>query len=142
MKADQAHGYALVFTPEANDMARKLAEGVVAMEPDWGEGYYILSEAHMMDVWLGTTKFSAEESTDKAIELSEKAVSLDDSLAQALGLLGYLYGMKGEYEKSVAYGEKAVATDPNGADAHAWLGNCLTKTPPGPGRPFFIMRRP
>jgi len=124
MKAYEAQGYVLVFTPEANDMGRKLAEEVIAMEPDWGEGYYILSEAHMMDVWLGTTK-SPKESTDKAIELSEKAVSLDDSLAQALGLLGYLYAMKGEYEKSVAYGEKAVATDPNGADAHAWLGNCL-----------------
>jgi TolB-like protein/Tfp pilus assembly protein PilF len=33
--------------------------------------------------------------------------------------------MKREYDKSIAYAEKAVAKDPNGADAHAWLGNCL-----------------
>jgi adenylate cyclase len=124
LKAYEAHGYVLRFSPEANAMAKKLGEEVVAMESGWGEGYYILSEAHMMDVWLGTTK-SPKESIDRAIELSEKAISLDDSLAQALGLLGYIYGMKREYDKSVAYAEKAVAKDPNGADAHAWLGNCL-----------------
>jgi len=50
------------------------------MEPDWGEGYYILSEAQSMEVWLGTSK-SPKESLDEAIALSEKAVSLDDSLS-------------------------------------------------------------
>ena len=124
LKAYEAHGYILVFTPEANDMGRKLAEEVIAMEPDWGEGYYILSEAHMMDVWLGTTK-SPKESLDKAIVLAEKAVSLDDSLSQAYAHIGYLYGMKREHDKSVAYTEKAVEMDPNGADARAWLANCL-----------------
>jgi len=124
MKAYEAHGYVLVFTPEANDMGRKLAEEVIAMEPDWGEGYYILSQAHMMDVWLGTSK-SPKESLDRAIALSEKAVSLDSSLAQAYALIGYLYGMKREHDKSIPYAEKAVEMDPNGADARAWLGNCL-----------------
>ena len=137
LKAYEAHGYILRFTPEANHMGRKLAEEVIAMEPDWGEGYYMLSEAHMMDVWLGTTK-SPKESIDKAMALSEKAVSLDDSLAQALALIGYLYAMKGEYDKSVAYAEKAVATDPNGADAHAWLGNCLNfAAKPQEAIPYF-----
>jgi TolB-like protein/class 3 adenylate cyclase/Flp pilus assembly protein TadD len=124
LKGYQAWDYCLRFTPEANAMAKKLAEEVLAEEPDWGEGYYYLASIHMMDIWLGTTK-SPKESIGKSIELSEKAVSLDDSLAQALGLLGYLYGMKREYDKSVAYAEKAVEKDPNGADAHAWLGNCL-----------------
>jgi adenylate cyclase len=124
LKAYEAHGYVLRFSPEANAMAKELGEEVATIDPDWGEGYYILSEAHMMDVWLGTTK-SPKESIGKAIELSEKAISLDDSLAQALGLLGYIYGMKREYDKSVAYAEQAVEKDPNGADAHAWLGNCL-----------------
>ncbi|MGW8179854.1 MAG: hypothetical protein ACWGQW_14000, partial [bacterium] len=94
LKAYEAHGYVLRFTPEANDMARRLAEEVISMEPGWGEGYYILAEAHMMDVWLGTTK-SPKESIDRAIEFSDKAISFDDSLAQALALIGYLYAMKG-----------------------------------------------
>ena len=52
LKAYEAHGYVLRFSPEANAMAKKLGEEVVAIDPGWGEGYYILSEAHMMDVWL------------------------------------------------------------------------------------------
>jgi adenylate cyclase len=124
LKAYEAQDYVLRFTPEANDMGRKLAEELIDMEPDWGEGYYILSEVHMMDVWLGMTK-SPMESLDKAIALSEKAVSLDDSLSKAFAHIGYLYAMKREHDKSVAYAEEAVAKDPNGADAHAWLGNCL-----------------
>ena len=116
--------YALRFTPEANDMARKLAEELIDREPDWGEGYYILSEVHMMDVWLGMTK-SPKDSLDKAIALSEKAVSLDDSLSQAFAHIGYLYALKKGYGKSIAYAEEAVQKNPNGADAHAWLGNCL-----------------
>jgi adenylate cyclase len=124
LKGYEAWDYCLRFTPEANAMSKKLSEEVIAMDPDWGEGYYILSCTHMMDIWLGTTK-SRKDSFLKAIEYAEKAVSLDDSLSQALGVLGYLYGMKGEWDKSLAYAEKAVATDPNGADAHTWLGNCL-----------------
>jgi adenylate cyclase len=30
--------------------------------------------------------------------------------------------MKRDYDKAIAEGEKAVALDPGGADAHAWLG--------------------
>jgi len=124
LKAYEAQDYVLRFTPEANDMARKLAKELIETEPGWGESYYILSEVHMMDVWLGMTK-SPKESLDKAIALSEKAVSLDDSLSKAYAHIGYLYALKREYDKSVAYAEEAVAKDPNGADAHAWLGNCL-----------------
>jgi adenylate cyclase len=124
LKGYEAWDYTLRFTPEANAMAKKLSEEVIVMDPDWGEGYYILACTHMMDIWLGTTK-SRKESFMRSIEYAEKAVSLDDSLSQALGVLGYLYGMKGEHDKSLAFAEKAIATDPNGADAHTWLGNCL-----------------
>jgi TolB-like protein len=96
LKAYEAQDYGLRFTPEANDMARKLAKELIDIEPEWGEGYYILSEVNMMDVWLGTIK-SPKESISRAIELSEKAISLDGSLAKALGLVGYLFGMKREY---------------------------------------------
>jgi adenylate cyclase len=33
--------------------------------------------------------------------------------------------MKRDYDKAIAEGEKAVALDPGGADAHAWLGQSL-----------------
>jgi adenylate cyclase len=126
LKYYEAVEYIELFTPEANAMAKKLLEEVVAMEPDWGEPYYRLSHAHFMEIYVGTTK-SPKVSLDRAIEFSEKAISLDDSLAQALATLGWYYVMKREYDKGIALGEQAIAKDPNGADAHAWLGICLTR---------------
>jgi adenylate cyclase len=124
LKCYEAWGYFLRWTPEASAMAKKLAEEVVAMEPDWGEGYWTLSATHMRDIWFGTTK-SRKESFKRAIEFAEKAISLDDSLTQALGQLGYLYGMMRDYDKAIAFVEKAVAKDPNGALVHLQLGICL-----------------
>jgi adenylate cyclase len=124
LKLYEANGYLYRFTPEANFMGKKLLEEVVVMEPEWGEAYYRLASAHMMDYWFGTTK-SPKESFVNAIELTEKAISLDDNLAQAFGLLGYLYSGKREYEKGISLADKGVERDPNGADVHAFLGNCL-----------------
>ncbi len=55
-----------------------------------------------------------------------------------MGMLGYYFAMKREYDKSVAYAEKAVAKDPNGADAIALLGNCLNHAArPQEAIPFY-----
>jgi len=62
--------------------------------------------------WIGSTP---RESTEKAIELVQKALALDDTLAEAHGLLSYLYCQKREYEKGIAEGERAVALNPSGA---------------------------
>ena len=124
MKMYEAQDYAHRFDPEANEKAQRLHEEIIAADPDLGEAYFALAAGTMMDVWLGTTK-SPGESIEKAIALLEKALSLDNSLATALGLMGFLYGMKRDYDKAIAYGEKAVEKDPNGADSHAYLGIVL-----------------
>jgi len=80
-----------------------------------------LSATHLIDVWLGSTK-SPRESLKKAVELAQKALSLDDSLGGAHGLLGNIYIMRRDYEKSIREAERAVELEPNGADAHAFLG--------------------
>ena len=41
-------------------------------------------------------------------------------------MLGWFYCLKGEYEKGVAEGERAVALDPSGADAHSLFALTLT----------------
>jgi adenylate cyclase len=78
----------------------------------------------MMDVWLGSSK-SPKESLDKAVELTQKAISLDPKDPRHYALLGCIYVMKRDYDKAIAEGEKAVALDPGGADAHAFLGMSL-----------------
>jgi len=106
---------------ENNHKARRLAEEAIKLDPDYAQAYRWLSGTHLIDVWLGSTK-SPRESLKKAMELAQKAISLDDSLGGAHGLLGNIYIMKRAYEKGIPEAERAVELEPNGADAHAFLG--------------------
>ena len=72
--------------------------------------YLLMAYVHMNDYWFGS-----RESAEKGIEMVQKALALDDTLAEAHGLLGNLYTQKREYEKGIAEGERAVALYPGGA---------------------------
>jgi adenylate cyclase len=91
----------------------------------------------MMDYWHGSG-MSPRVSIEKAIELAQKAIALDDAYAHPHGLLSFLYSIKMEYEKALAEGERAVALDPNGADVYAWYAISLTFAGrPEEGIPLF-----
>ena len=77
----------------------------------------MLGRAHMVDVWVGASK-SPKDSIAKAIKLVQKAIVLDDTYAEAHGLLGFLYSMTREHDKAVVQAEKAVSLNPNSAAAH------------------------
>ena len=72
------------------------------------------------------TSKSPKDSLEKSIELLQKAITLDDTNAEAHSLLGFTFSMTGQYDKAVAEGEKAVALNPNSADSHMYLGKVLT----------------
>jgi len=111
-------------TVENNHKARRLAEEAISLDPGYAQAYRWLSGTYVIDVWLGSTK-SPQESLKTALGLVQKALSLDDSLGGAHGLLGNIYVLKKEYEKGVREAERAVELEPNGADAHAFLGMAL-----------------
>jgi adenylate cyclase len=79
----------------------------------------------MRDYLCGATK-SPQESLEKAIELTQKAIALDDRLADGHAVLGQLYCYKREYDKGLAEGERAVVLNPSGANIHAYYGFILT----------------
>jgi adenylate cyclase len=102
------------FTIEASKDVRRLAEEVTSMCPENPAGYYLMAVAHQDDYWFGTSK-SPRESLDKAVELMQKALQIDDSSGRLHGFLGQLYTMRREYDKGIEEGERAVALDPGGA---------------------------
>jgi adenylate cyclase len=106
---------------ENNHKARQLVEEAIKLDPDYAQAYRWLSGTYLLDVWLGSTE-SPQESLKTAIELSKKALSLDDSLGGAHGLLGNIYIMRKDYDKGIREAKRAVELEPNGADAHAFLG--------------------
>ena len=105
-------------------MGKRFAEEAIALDPEFARAYYCLASAHMMDVYFGLSK-SPNESLEKAVELTQKAISLDPKDSRPYAQLGHLYTMKRDYDKAIAEGERAVALDPGGADAQAWFGMTL-----------------
>jgi len=123
LKLLQAREKMLQMNKENNALAQRLVEETIALDPDYASAYASLGAIQIMDVWLGSSK-SPKDSIKKAIELSKKALALDESLADARSMLGLLYAMTRQHDKGVAEAERAVELDPNSANAHHHL--CLT----------------
>jgi tetratricopeptide (TPR) repeat protein len=96
----------------------------VALDPNYAMAYWLLAKTHYMDIWLGMTK-SPKDSITKAWELNQKAIALDDDLADAYGLLSALCICKRDFDRAIIEGERGVAVAPNSADAYAWLGQAM-----------------
>ena len=120
----QAHAYYLRLNEDDNILARRLSEEAIALDPDYAAAYATLGWTHAMDARIGWSE-SPKHSLVQAEKLAKKAVALDDKLPEASQLLGLLYLMKCQFEKSIAEYEKAVALNPNQADNHAQLGMSL-----------------
>ena len=113
LKLMEASGYLQRFNIQDNNMARRMIEEAIAMCPENPTGYLSLGWVYNSDYSLGNTK-SPQETLEKGIELAQKAVAMDDSLAGPHGLLCALYTAKREYDKAVAEGERGVVLNPGG----------------------------
>ena len=111
-------------------LARQLLEDAVRHDPEFISPYVSLGWCHMIDFWLGLTE-PPEQSMEKAFELGQKALALNDRVALPYSLLGKIYYTKGQYEKAIKTGKRAVALNSNEADCHAHLACILTYS----GRP-------
>jgi adenylate cyclase len=112
-------------TRHDNAQARQLLEEVIPLEPHNAGIYSSLGWTHWSDARFGWSKSQAK-SIQRAFELAEKALALDDSLDYAHLLLSGICVLKREYEKAIAEAERAVALNPNGADHHLGLGGALS----------------
>jgi tetratricopeptide (TPR) repeat protein len=111
-------------TVEATNTARRLAEEAIALCPQAPGPYSLLGWVNLNDYWLGSTR-SPRESLDKAITLMQKAISLDDNIAEFNASLSRFYAINREYEKAVAEGQRAVALNPGGALVLVYYGGSL-----------------
>ena len=123
-KALKARDYLYQWNREGIIESRKLTEEVIRMAPEYASAYQGLAGINMMEVFLGMSQ-SPRESLMKAIELCKKAISLDESLPGAHGLLGFLYVQIRQYDKGIAECEKALELAPNSADAHSFIAQGL-----------------
>jgi len=126
LKCLQGREYLYRFSREGIDLARPLLKEAIALDPNYAPPYRWLGGSHMLDVILGDSK-NPKKSIMTAIKLAHKAISLDESFVPAHCLLARLYAFIGEYDKAVSQAERAVAINPNSADAYDYLGVVLVQ---------------
>ena len=103
-----------------NARARQLIEETIALDPKYALAYMYMGSSHFQDflynmMALNKTTKSPKESLAQAIEWTQKALAMDDTLAEAHARLGHLYLLSLRHEESIVEVDKAMAMDPNSA---------------------------
>jgi adenylate cyclase len=111
----------ILWNTEANFRAKQLFEEAIALDSDFGLAYCGLANCHFTDVMYGWSK-SPPKSVQRALELADKALSLDDSLPKAYNLISKIYLLQGQHVKAIAKAEQAFELSPNLADTVFTLG--------------------
>ena len=114
------HGWNIESTRET----RRIAEETLAMCPQAPGSYFLMACVHLQELFLGIAT-SPQESAEKGIEMAQKALAMDDSMADAYGILALLHMLIREYDKAIAEAERGVALAPGGAWAHHFYAMVL-----------------
>src|SRR5713101_3339286 len=101
------------FTKEGNAKARQMFEKAIELDPKYAHAYSSLGSNY----WLGWAVQSSPDpnALDRASQLAQRAIALDESLPRAHIVLSYTYLYKRQYDQATTEAERAVALDPNSA---------------------------
>jgi tetratricopeptide (TPR) repeat protein len=103
---------------------RRLAEAAIAIDPEYAVAWANIGWSHWEDAYWGWSE-STENSLACAMEVARKALDIDDTVPDALTLIGVIHLLRAEYEEAVKVSEKAASLSPSHAEAHAIWGYTL-----------------
>jgi adenylate cyclase len=95
----------------------------IDLDPQYARAYAGLSWAHLQSWQLLWS--TDPESLERARELAERAIGLDDTLVEGHSLLSQIYLWKKEHDRAIAEAERAVALSPSNADGYESLAEVL-----------------
>jgi adenylate cyclase len=110
-------------TRETNAEARRLFVKALDLDPQYARAYVGLGWAHLQSWQLLWS--TDPESLERARELAQRAIALDDTLADAHRLLAQISLWKKEHDSAIAQAERALALAPNHADGYETLAEML-----------------
>jgi adenylate cyclase len=120
-------------TRESNAEARRLFVKALDLDPNYAAAYAGLAWTHLQS-WQFL--WSDRESLQRARELAERAVALDNTLADGYRLLGQIYLWHKEHDRAITQAERAIALTPNNADSYETLAEIFAWS----GRPEESLR--
>ena len=110
-------------TRESNAEARRLFVQARDLDPEYASAYAGLSWTYLQSwQFLWTTD---RDSLERARELAERALALNDTLGDAYRLLGQIYLWQKQHDRAIAQAERGVALAPNDADGYETLAEIL-----------------
>ena len=95
-------------------MARRMFEKAVELDPNYARAYAGLADC---DSFL-RTHYGEDVAVDQLLATTEKALGLDDTLAEAHASRGLALAAAKRYEEAKSEFERAIALDPNSFEAH------------------------
>ena len=111
------------YRPESSVKARRLFERAIELDPSYARAYVWLAWLHFVNWEFQWIEEPSE--LERSLAAAEKAVALDDMLADAHTVLGWDLVWTRQHERGVAELERAVSLDPNSAMAHTFLAESL-----------------
>jgi len=131
LKVLEGQAHVLRFNKADNLRARQLFEEALELDPESPAPRAALGTTHLIDMLTGWSE-NPEKSMAMAMEMAQDVLARDDAPDYAHSLMGHIYLMQQQHEKAIAELERAVALNPNGADAQAFLASALTSI----GKPY------
>ena len=106
-------------------VARRFTEEAIEMCPENPQLYCLMSYVNYIEFWMDLGK-SPRNSIEEGAEMAQKGLAMDDSNPQAHAYLSLFYTLKGEHDKAIAEGERAVALEPGVARSYNLYGMSLS----------------
>src|SRR6266851_4612679 len=122
---DTLRGIEYLETPtkEGNLKARQMFEKAIELDPKYSTSYADVGFLYLED-WI--LQWSDDpRALDRAFQLEQQAIALDDSLAAAHRILSEVRLQKKQYEQATAEAERAIALDPNSAASYNDLAQIM-----------------
>jgi adenylate cyclase len=116
--------YRLQSTRSSIRKARQMFEKAIELDSQYASAYTALGWCYHLQVEFGWTEF-IEQTSQRAVSLAQKALSLDDFQPSAHELLGSIYIRQGQYDLAIAELQQALDLNPNDALFHSEMGEVL-----------------
>jgi len=110
-------------TKDRNAKAREMFEKAIELDPKYARAYALLGYSYLVD-W-GSQWSHDPHILDRAFQLEQQAIDLNDSMPGAHMVLGEVYLCKKQYDQATAEAERAIALDPNSAFGYRALAEIM-----------------
>jgi len=119
----RGHEERRLTTRDGNAEARRLFVKALDLDPNYAAAYLGLAWTHLQSwqfMWS-----TDREGLERARELAERAIALNESLVGAHHVLGQIYLWMKQHDRAIAEAQQAVALAPNDADGYETLAETL-----------------